>query len=243
MSNGYIPKERLTAYERWELAAFDEAERMAQAMQEAEALAAPAVEPPAADSVEELPPAEPMISPEELAAIRQQAFDEGRTAGFAEGLASGRVEGYANGEAQIRSEVETIAALAKEFSQALQTSESLVAEDLLNLAIDIAGQVLRTSLKVKPELMLPAVRDAIAALSNPHGHPVLLLNPEDAALIRDQLGEQLLHTGWRLVEDHKIGRGGCRIENSGAEIDATLPTRWRRVIEALGKQSEWLAGE
>lgn len=246
MSSGYIPKERLTAYERWEVAAFDEAERMAQAMQEAEAVvpqAAPAD--PVADP--DTPPVEVNLKPEELAALREHAAAEGRAAGFEEGyqsgFAAGQAKGYASGEAAMMSEVAAIAALTKNFGHALETSEAQVADELLTLALDIAGQVLRTSLKVKPELVLPVVREAIAALVHPHGHPTLAINPEDAALVRDQLGEQLSHTGWRMIEDPQIARGGCRVENSGAEIDATLPSRWRRVIDSLGRQADWLDGQ
>jgi flagellar assembly protein FliH len=238
MSDAYIPKEKLTAYERWEMAAFDEAERMAKAMQEA-ASAGTAEPPPAVAE----PPAAPAIDPAELAALREQAFAEGRAAGYAAGLADGQRDGYASGEARAQAEIARLAALASEFSQALESSEAQLADELLALALDIAQQVLRTSLRVKPELIVPVVRDAIAALTNPHGHPALTLNPADAALVRAQLGEQLAHTGWRVLEDPQIAAGGCRIDNSGAEIDATLPTRWKRVVEALGRHNDWLDGQ
>lgn len=246
MSSGYIPKERLTAYERWEVAAFDEAERMALAMQDA-AAAAPQAEAADPALTPDTTPAATTLSPEELTALREQAMAEGRAAGFAEGfesgLAAGEAKGYASGEAAILTEVAAIANLAKNFGQAIESSEAEVADELLTLALDIAAQVLRTSLKTKPELILPVVREAIAALVNPHGHPTLAINPDDAALVRDQLGEQLTHTGWRLIEDPQIARGGCRVDNSGAEIDATLPSRWRRVIDSLGRQGDWLDGE
>lgn len=238
MSNQYIPKERLTAYERWEMAAFDEEEQLAKTMAQADAAAPDTT--PDAPAPADLPPPAPAISDEELAAIRQQAFDQGRAAGFEAGMKEGHTEGYASGETLARSETARLAALATNFSRAIEESETLLADGLLTLSLDIAGQVLRTSLRVKPELILPAVRDAIAALANPHGHPNLLLNPEDAALVRQQLGEQLSHTGWRILDDPQIARGGCRIENGGAEIDATLPTRWHRVVDNLGQQSDWL---
>jgi flagellar assembly protein FliH len=245
MSSGYIPKERLTAYERWEVAAFDEAERMAQVMQDA-ADAAPPAEAADPELTADAPPAEATLSPEELATLREQAMAEGRAAGFEagfeEGFASGQAKGYASGEATMLSEVAAIAALTKNFTQAIEASEGHLADELLSLALDIAAQVLRTSLKTKPELILPVVREAIGALVNPHGHPTLAINPDDAALIRDQLGEQLSHSGWRLIEDPQIARGGCRVDNSGAEIDATLPSRWRRVIDSLGRQGDWLDG-
>ena len=44
----------------------------------------------------------------------------------------------------------------------------------------------------------------------------------------------------KLIEDLQIEQGGCRVEVSGSEVDATLATRWHRVIEAIGTRSDWL---
>jgi len=239
MSHEYIPKERLTAYERWEVAAFDEAERMARAMREAEA-AAPVIAATATEASEPAPPAPPAIDEAALAAIRQQAFDEGHAEGLTKGFEAGRAEGLASGEAESKIEIARIGALARNFSLSLDASEAGLADAVLQLSLDLATQVMCTAIQVKPEVIMPVVREAIAALVNPHGHPNLLINPDDAEIVRKHLGEQMAHTGWRIFEDPQIPRGGCRIENGGAEIDATLTTRWRRVIETLGQQTDWL---
>lgn len=239
MSHEYIPKEKLTAYERWEVAAFDEAERMARAMRDAEAAAPVAVA--AVDEVTAPPPTvAPVVDEVALAAIRQQAFDEGRAEGLARGFDEGRAEGLASGEAQAKLESARIGALARNFALSIDASEAGLADAVLQLSLDLAAQVMCTAIQIKPDVIMPVVREAIAALSNPHGHPSLLINPDDAEIVRKHLGEQLSHTGWRIFEDPQIPRGGCRIENGGAEIDATLTTRWRRVIETLGQQTDWL---
>ena len=243
MSNQYIPKEKLTAYERWEVAAFDEAQHLAKALRQAEVASVPVPATDAAEPTPSPPPAPepaPALNEEELSDLRQQAFDEGRAAGFEAGLDEGYKEGLANGEAAAKTEAEHIAQLAKSFTLSLETSESALADAILQLSLDLAAQVLCTSLQVKPELLIPVVREAMTALASPHGHPNLLLHPDDAAVVRQHMGEQLTHTGWRIIEDTQISRGGCRIENGGAEIDATLPTRWRRVIETLSLKSDWL---
>ncbi len=54
------------------------------------------------------------------------------------------------------------------------------------------------------------------------------------ALVRQHLGEQLSHGGHRLQEDARLQRGECRIDGQGAQVDATLETRWRRVLESIG---------
>ena len=44
-----------------------------------------------------------------------------------------------------------------------------------------------------------------------------------------------------VVEDASLLRGGCRIETSAGEIDATLQTRWQKLSAALAQDHEWVA--
>jgi len=69
---------------------------------------------------------------------------------------------------------------------------------------------------------------------------LLYLQPDDAALVREHLGEELSQNGWRLVEDPELQRGGCRMETGTNQVDATMQTRWRRIAESLSKQLDWL---
>lgn len=220
--SGFIPKEKLTAYQRWELAAFDEAEKAA-----AEAAAAV---PETAPAMGEAAAAVALPTAEEVERIHREAHEAGYAAGYEEGAVAAR------------DEAQQLAALGERLRGDLQTIDQDVSEQLLALAVEIAGQVLRQSLQVRPELLLPVVREAVASLSLHHGHPALFLNPADAELVRRHLGEQLAHNGWRIIEDGDIAAGGCRIEAGASEVDATLQTRWRRVLEAIGTSAEWLDG-
>ncbi len=237
MSNGFIPKEKMTAYQRWELAAFDEEEREAEARaaEEAAQAAAAAAEP---EIIEE--PVSPLPTAEELEAIYEEARQSGHTAGYEAGEQAGRQIGQENAEALGRAEAERLAGIIAGLAGSIKQCEQEVADQLLALGLEIARQVLRHSLRVKPELILPVVREAIAALPVSHGHPLLLLNPADAVLVRERLGDSLSHSGWKLIEDLQIEAGGCRVELSGSEVDATLATRWQRVLEAIGTHSDWL---
>jgi flagellar assembly protein FliH len=223
MSN-FIPKEKLTAYQRWELAAFDEAEREA----------APAVQ-PAATETAQVPaePLPPVILPtaEDVERMHAEAHEIGYATGYEEGIRQGQLEA-----AQID-------ALMKGLQRSLHTLEQDVAEQLLAVSLEVASQVLRQSLRVQPELLLPVIREAIAALYPHIGHPSLFIHPDDAALVHTQLGEQLSHNNWRIVEDATITPGGCRVDVGASEVDATLDTRWRRVIEAIGVSQEWLSAK
>ncbi|WP_341648980.1 FliH/SctL family protein [Thauera humireducens] len=85
-----------------------------------------------------------------------------------------------------------------------------------------------------PEAILDTLRAALQQL--PQGHAQIRLHPEDLALVREHMGEQISHGGHRLQEDFALQRGDCRIDTQGAQLDATLETRWRRVLESLGRE-------
>jgi flagellar assembly protein FliH len=60
------------------------------------------------------------------------------------------------------------------------------------------------------------------------------VNPQDLALLRADLEADGLFKGCRFIADARIARSGCRVETAQGEIDATLATRWERVLAALG---------
>lgn len=230
----WIPKEKLTAYQRWELAAFDEDKAVP-------AGPSPAAEPspiaePTESSVEVA--SEPTSQPPQPAVSLPTAEDierlhrEAQAAGYADG----HREGLAAGEAVVA----RLATLLDNLQQALATIDQGVADQLLVLAVEIANQVLRQSLRLQPELLLPIVREAVTTLHAHHGQPLLFVHPDDATLIRSRLGDQLSHNNWRIIDDAALTPGGCRVELGASEVDATLETRWRRVVEAIGISDEWL---
>jgi len=224
--NNIIPKELMTPYQRWELASFDEPEPL----------------PPEAEEAEEAPP--PALTAEELDAIRAHARQEGLAEGYQQGLHSGHEEGYLAGLQQGQQEVNEIIGHLRQVAltfgtEVAQCSEN-IAPELLNLGLDLGKAMLKTALKVKPELILPTISAAIHALPGVQLPALLFLQPDDATLVRQHLGEELSKNGWRIVEDGDMDRGGCRIETGTNQIDATTQTRWRRLAESLSKQVDWL---
>jgi flagellar assembly protein FliH len=67
------------------------------------------------------------------------------------------------------------------------------------------------------------------------------VNPNDKALVDHALADLLTARAARTVADPSITTGGCRVVAPGAEIDATLESRWRRVIASMGREAPALA--
>jgi len=172
-------------------------------------------------------PAEP--DPQaELAALREAA----RAEGYAEGMAAGRVEGeQACGRMK---------QLAESFSSTLDNLDFRLADMVLELALDVARQVVAGELAARPERILDVVNLALKQMAETSREARLLLNPDDAALVRPHLDQVLDKNRLRIVEDARIVRNGCLIETSQGDLDATLPARWRQVVQVLGSNVNWI---
>ena len=230
-------KTSLTAYQRWELPTFD----MAQA-EGGDAL-------PGTPGQADAPPAVTLPTAAEVENIHQQAHEEGYQAGYAEGAAKAREEEQAacddakkarDEEKIAREEADRLAGIIGALDKELHQVDQQVAQDLLNLSLEIAKQMLRQEIKVKPELLLGIVNEAIGELPHFSQHVNLILHPSDAELVRVKMGEQLDHAGWKIREDTQIECGGCRVETAHSQIDATMATRWKRVVSTIGQDNSWL---
>jgi flagellar assembly protein FliH len=155
-----------------------------------------------------------------------------------------REEGFRNGHAEgVQRAVQENQRLADLLGLLEQQMDEQIAHELLNLSMDIARQMLHQALKVKPELVLGVINEAIGTLPHFNQGAHLVLHPDDAALIRERMGEQLTHSGWKIFEDTRIERGGARFETANSQIDASLETRWKRIVATLGQDTTWLIQE
>jgi flagellar assembly protein FliH len=174
---------------------------------------------------------------------REIGLAEGREAGFAEGrvlgLEEGRQNGYAEGKASADGEAARLRELFVNLERALTRFDAEVGEELMALAIEIARKVLQHTLVVAPETILDVIRTALAQL--PQGQAEIHVNSSELALIRKHLDELASSAAdYLLVADDSISPGGCRIEAAGAQLDVTMETRWRRVLDSLGrKHAPW----
>lgn len=173
--------------------------------------------------------AEPAVDTEvELTGLREAA----RAEGYADGLAAGRAEGE-QASGRMRQLVES-------FANTLDNLDFRLADMVLELALDVARQVVAGELAARPERILDVVNLALKQMAETSHDARLLLHPDDAALVRPHLDQVLDKNRLRIVEDVRMVRGGCLIETSQGDLDATLPTRWRQVAQVLGSNQNWI---
>lgn len=206
-----IPKEQLAEFERWELASFDQH----------------------SDCIHQEDTSPPLPTVAELESIRQKAQDEG--------YAQGRDAGYADGIRQAHIDAAQIHMLMQNLQVALNRVDEQVAQSLLDLSLEIACKMAGETLRTKPEVILNIVSDAINSLPHFNQNAHLIMHPEDAELVRSQMGEQLAHAGWKIFTDAQIERGGCRVETLHSQVDATTASRWKRIVKSIGQDTSWMA--
>lgn len=226
-----IPKEQLTAYQRWELAAFEEAGRASPGS--AGMVGHEAQE--GADGLEAALRAS-LPTAEDLERLHQEAWQEGYNLGQEEGHKAGFEAGRQEGEKYARQ----LRALAEALETERVRQDEEVAQEVMALSIAIAHQVVGTSLRVKPDLLLATMREALLSLPSLSGHYRVVVHPDSARVVRDWLDQEHNHLSWKLVEDVQMEPGGFRFESAHSELDASMKARWREIAACLGASSEWL---
>lgn len=172
-----------------------------------------------------------------LEQARQEGYEQGlaagREAGHAEGLALGREAGREELREQTHDALEPMAGLLQTFHDALQDLDDLVADELVELALETGRQLAGEALKARPRQVVQLVHKLLHDEPLLTGQPRLWLHPLDHELVVEELGEEFAAAGWALQPDDQLSRGGCRVTCTSGELDATRESRWQSVISRV----------
>lgn len=163
----------------------------------------------------------------------QAGFDAGRAEGHARGLEEGRRAGEEEGERRRRELLEPLAGLAQDFSDALSRLDDAIAADLVDLALATGRQLAGDALRERPEQILELVRALLREEPLFSDRPRLWLHPGDLPLVEEELGSEFAAAGWQLCPDPRLRRGGCRVNGTAGELDASWETRWQALLEGV----------
>ncbi|MCS6945927.1 MAG: FliH/SctL family protein [Sutterellaceae bacterium] len=173
-----------------------------------------------------LQPLTPAAEESQAAEREQQAYERG--------LAQGRAEGAAQERQRRLQQADQLEALCGSLRARFAELERAGADALLDCALAIAQHVLRQELATRRDALLPVAREAVARVIDSQAQPRIYVHPDDYALLAAELHSDGLLKGCQFIADSRIERGGCRVETALSEVDATVSTRWRRVLAALG---------
>lgn len=167
----------------------------------------------------------------QLRAARQAGYQDG----YRDGLVA--LEGFKQSFAS--QSTAQIGALLEAVGSQLDALQQQMASALTDSATRLAQQIVRSELSTRPELVAEVAQQALEALMLSARHITLRIHPQDQALVAQGAGDTLTARGARLIADASVQRGGCLIESDIGSVDASIESRWRRSVAALGSERGW----
>lgn len=218
----FIPREEVQEVSAWQFDAMDADAK------------------PAAEPVPDVPPTPPA---EQLDELRQQAYAEGFEHGRQAGIKETQDALAAPLKQQARDEAQRLALLFKNTQAELGRLEDALSAQMLELACDLARQVLRRELSQPLDAIRPVVQEALALAVEDNMPATLRLHPSDLVLVQADMGPALEAQNVRVVPDVTLTPGGCVVESVQGAVDGTVERRWARAVANLGLDRPWTPGE
>jgi flagellar assembly protein FliH len=162
----------------------------------------------------------------------QEGFHEGREAGqtaaeveMQRALDDLLVEGQAH--------IQTLADAIGTARQQLWNSQEA---EMVSFVLQIARQVVKTEVTQNPEVVTQVLQNALRRVTD-KDHVRIRVSLPDAAQVRG-MREDLLNLmdgvkNLEIVDDRRIGQGGCVVETNAGTIDAKIETQLDEVERAL----------
>lgn len=160
---------------------------------------------------------------------------EGLMHGTEEGKKQGYNEGYKEGMAEAKDEAEKLQDLNNSFAQSLLNIENEIGQNIIKLAVRIAEQVIHSNIKTHPDKILDLIDDILHLNLDDSTVLQLYVNPQDHEIVNKYIQNNPDTKLWRTIADASITRGGCKAHTALGDIDATIESRWRRVVSTLGE--------
>ena len=159
------------------------------------------------------------------AAARQSGYHDG----YRDGMAA--LESFKQNFAQ--QATAQIGALLDAFDEQFKDLDARVAQAVSGIAVELAQQVLRSELAVRPELVAKVAAEAVNAVMLSARHISVHVHPHDLPLVAEGAEETLSARGGRLLADPSIERGGVLVRSDVGDVDARLAQRWTQAAGAL----------
>jgi flagellar assembly protein FliH len=173
----------------------------------------------------------------EILTTHEQAQSEGFEAGHEKGFKQGKEEGRQAATEELQQLKELLLSSLDSLQRPLEESKEEVEQELLELSLGIAKQILRREIKTDPRHIIGIVREAVKQLPSSHREITLHLQPDDAHTLRETLHEHKTKHHWNIIDDPGILQGNCQIQSESSFIDASIDALIARIaVEMIGGQ-------
>ncbi len=172
---------------------------------------------------------------EEVQEIKEEARAEGQDKGYQEGLEKGKKAGREEALAEMQQELTTLEQTAKKAEEEIQEELANLPERMVDLAIEISRHIVQTQLKLKPELILPIVKDCLSEVSMKNNEVKVRVNPQLASLISQLENNYQGEFDLEIISDKDLARGDCLVETEFGGRDATLEAKYKLLRQNLNE--------
>lgn len=236
LSSEIISVSTSSAFERWDLPSFDTEQSAIDTEDESSE--------PENDEVEveevELEEVQPLTI-EEVEAVRQDAYNEGFSAGEKDGFHSGQLKAQKEIEAAMAPRLQALEKIMQQLFEPIAQQDQALEHCMLELVQLISQQVIQRELQLDSTQIGQVLREALKLLADENEQVKIYLHPQDfeqIKAIRERHEER-----WRIIEDEELSPGGCRVEAAQTRIDATIETRLKTLTQQLLEQKRTLQAE
>lgn len=185
------------------------------------------------------PPPPPAPPPVDVEAIASDARHAGYQDGYRDGLAA--LDSYKQTQAAQMAAFmsDQVGSIVNDLHARLDSLEQQLSGRIAGVALELARQVVRSEISLRPELVVTVAEEALNTLLSSARQVTLSMHPDDYALAKGALTEQLQARGARVMSDPHVSPGGCVVGSDIAVVDARIEARWLRAAAAMGASSEW----
>lgn len=176
---------------------------------------------------EEPVPRPAAMDPAELEALAQSR-----------GFQVGKWEGLESGRAEAEQIVHRMNELLDEMARPYRSLDQLVTQELTQMAMLIAKQIVRRELTVNSDVVADIAAEALSTLSSLEGDIEVFLNPVDLETVRQLAADTLSGKSWKLLEDSELLPGGCRVKTPVSYVDASVEKQMEAVFGMLIESCE-----
>jgi flagellar assembly protein FliH len=168
-----------------------------------------------------------------IATARQQGYEEG----YRDGTAA--LEGFKLSHQREASA--QLGALLEGFDAQFAALDRRLAQNISQLAVQLARQVLRAELQQHPAVVASVAAEAVAGVVLSARQITVHVHPADLPLVAEGAEEALRGRGARLVPDPGLERGGVLVQSDAGCVDGRIEARWAQAAASLGAPTPWAA--
>ncbi len=151
--------------------------------------------------------------------------------------ANAQKEGYESGIQKANEDLETLRETLQGFIDAKQEIYQVLAPKILEISIDIAQKVVKKEIEQDPQVILNIIFEILDGLSIEEPKININVNPIEVDLLKAEVPDYLHGLGSEakvnIIGDESLEVGDAVIHTLNGVIDATIPTQFDIIKEAL----------